>query len=622
MEAQPMWGYMGKVLRVDLTEGTVSEEALDPRVAEAYVGGTGLGAHYLYNEVPPGVEWDDPENRIIMASGALGGTVLSGTGSFCLVTKGPMTNQSVATQANGYWGAFLKMNGYDAVIVQGRSPGWVYLHVKDGRAELRDATPLMGRDTWEMEDAAREDLGETKMLSVFGVGPAGENLVRFAVVAGDRGHVCSKGGCGAVMGAKRLKAIAVVRGAMQVPVFDRELLKEKAKALDHEAKTANGGMRHNWGTGGLFAGYEKVGLLPVENLRTSKFPAAERLTGQWLRENYEHRNKTCWACSLRHTRYMKVPDGPYEGYEGEEPEYECMAAWGSLINNTEPGAMVMLTNLADRLGIDANEAGWLVAWAMECYEKGILTKEDLDGFELDWGNVEAVATLLEKTSTRDGVGDLLAEGVMRASQRVGGEAPDLGVYTLKGSTPRGHDHRVAWSEMLDTCVSSTSTIQAGTRLTSPDRFGHPPVSDPFSPWEVAGANAAVEGWFVFLDSLGICRFITEHPELTMACVNAVTGWNLTLDDALTIGRRAINTLRVFCFRHGLDPATEAPSPRYGSAPSDGPAEGRTVEPYFDWMKRHYFQLMGWDPETGTPLPHTLESLGLGELVADLGGVST
>src|SRR5574341_2484318 len=177
-----LWGYMGKVLRVDLTRGMVWEEPLEAEVAEKYLGGTGLGVEYLYREVPPGVEWDDPENRIIMASGPMGGTPVAGTGTFSLVTKGPMTNLGVATQANGFWAAFIKAAGYDAVIIQGQSPRWVYLHIADGKTEVRDASSLLGKDTWEMEEAIRQDLGTTKRMSVFGIGPAGEHLVRYAVV--------------------------------------------------------------------------------------------------------------------------------------------------------------------------------------------------------------------------------------------------------------------------------------------------------------------------------------------------------------------------------------------------------------------------------------------------------
>jgi len=611
-----LWGYMGKILRVDLTNGSFLEEPLDPEMPEKYVGGSGFGAEYLYREVPPGVGWDDPRNRIIMASGPLGGTALSGSGTFCLVTKGPMTNLAVTTQANGFWGALIKSAGYDAVIIQGQSPRWVYLHIGDGKIELRDATGIMGKDTWEMEEAIRQEIGTTKMMSVFGIGPAGENKVRFAVVMGDKGHACSKNGCGCVMGAKRLKAVAVTRGRQVVPVFNKELLKEKARGLLEHAK---GGIFYKWGTGGGFSTHALAGSLPVRNLTTNIFAEHEKMNAEYIRGHFEHRNKPCWACGLAHTKFMRVTEGPYSGYEGEEPEYECMAAWGPVIGNTEPGAMVMLTNVTDRLGLDVNESGWVIAWVMECYEKGILTREDLDGLEMHWGNVEGTRALLEKISMREGIGNLLAEGVKRASEEIGGEASTMGVYVLKGSTPRGHDHRAIWGELLDTCVSTTSTLQSGARTAPGKFFGQPPAGNYFSPWEVAGQNAKLEGWYVFLDCLGVCRFITGNPDLTIDCVNAITGRELTLSDSLTIGRRIVNQLRVFNFRHGLDPALEAPSPRYGSTPVDGPAQGKSVQPYFQWMKSFYFELMGWDPATGKPLPHTLRSLGLEMLIPDLEG---
>lgn len=617
MKKEALWGYMGKILRVDLTRGSIQDETLKPDMVDKFLGGSGFGAEYLYREVPPGVQWDDPENRIIMASGPLAGTIVSGTGTFSLVTKGPMTNLAVSTQANGLWGAFIKFAGYDGVIIQGKSSKWVYLHIEDGKAELRDASPILGKDTWEMEDAIQKDLGTTRKVSAFGVGPAGENLVRFAIVAGDQGHIASKNGCGCVMGAKRLKAIAVTRCKQTVPVMHKELLVEKARALDLDSKTARGGMLYKWGTGGGFSAAALGGYLPIRNYTTNIFPEHEGMNGQWLRTHFEERSKPCWACRLGHTKYMKVTEGPYAGFEGEEPEYECMAAWGPVVGQTDPGAMVMLSNLNDRLGMDVNEASWVIGFVMECYEKGILTRKDLDGLDMRWGNAEAIAAMLKKISKREGIGGLLAEGVMRASQKIGGEAPKMGVYILKGATPRGHDHRARWGEMLDTCVSATSTIQAGAYLISPTLFGMPPISNSFSPWEVAGANARLEGWYVFLDSLGICRFTAINPQLTVDCVNAVTGKELSVSDALTMGRRTINMLRVFNFRHGLDPALETPSFRYGSTPTDGPAEGKAVGPHFKWMKSLYFELVGWDPETGKPLPHTLKSLGLEKLIPDL-----
>jgi len=617
MQTQELWGYTGKILRVDLTRGSIHEEPLEPEMVEKYLGGTGFGVEYLYREVPPGVEWDDPENRIIMATGPLGGTIVSGTGTFSLVTKGPMTNLAVSTQANGMWGAFLKFAGYDGVIIQGKSPKWVYLHIEDGKAELRDASPILGKNTWDMEDAVKQDVGTSRQVSAFGVGPAGENLVRFAIVAGDKGHIASKNGCGCVMGAKRLKAVAITRSRRPLSIRHKDLLPERAKALDQDSKTARGGLLYKWGTGGGFSAAALGGYLPTRNYTTNIFSEHELMNGQYLRTHFEERSKPCWACRLAHTKYMKVTEGPYAGFEGEEPEYECMAAWGPQVGNTDPGAMVMLSNLTDRLGMDVNEAGWTIGWVMECYEKGTLTRDDLNGLDMRWGNVEAIAAMLEKISKREGIGDLLAEGVMRASEKIGGEASKMAIFVRKGATPRGHDHRGRWGEMLDTCVSATGTIQASSYLISPTQFGLPPISNSYSPWEVAGANAKIDGWFVFLDCTGICRFTAINPQLTVDCVNAVTGRELTVPDALIIGRRAINQLRVFNFRHGLDPSLEVPSVRYGSTPTDGPAEGKAIEPHFKFMKGFYFELVGWDPETGKPLPQTLEKLGLEKLIPDL-----
>ena len=374
---------------------------------------------------------------------------------------------------------------------------------------------------------------------------------------------------------------------------------------------------YKWGTGGGFSGHAQAGSLPVRNYTTNVFPEHEQMNGQYLRTHFEHRDKPCWACGMIHTKYMKVTEGKYTGYEGEEPEFESMVAGGPQIGNKDPGALVKLSDITDRLGLDINEAGWVVGWVMECYEKGLLTRNDLDGLDMEWGNIDATQTLLEKISRREGVGDFLAEGVLRASAKVGGEASGLAVYVRKGSTPRGHDHRAMWSELLDTCVSATGSIQSSAFLVPGAYFGQPPVTNPFSPWEVAGSNAMLDGWFIFLDSLPICRFIAVNPQLTVNSVNAITGRDFTLADVQTIGRRIINQLRVFNLWHGLDSALEVPSPRYGSTPIDGPARGKGIGQYFDWMKRFYFQLMGWDPATGQPLPHTLKALGLEKLIPNL-----
>jgi aldehyde:ferredoxin oxidoreductase len=588
------------------------------------VGGTGLGAKYLCEEMVSGVEWSDPRNLMIWASGPLGGTRVSGSGTFSIVTKGPMTNLAVATQASGFLGAFLRFSGFDGIILEGAAPRWSYLYVHDGRAELRDAGHLIGQDSWELgENLAEElDLKLGRQVSIFGIGPAGENLVRYAAVVGDRGHVASKNGVGAVMGSKRLKAVAVARGGNRVPLADADRLSSLSKDLfKHASEEFAGGVIHKWGTGGNVGAFHAAGLLPVKNYTTNVFPEHDRISSQYMRTHFEVRPAPCWACRVSHLRHIKVTEGPYAGIEGEEPEYEAIAGMGSNIGVTDAGAVVMLSDLVDRLGLDVNESSWTIAWGMECFERGLVGKDALDGIELRWGDADAAKALLEKIALREGCGDWLAEGVLRAARELGGEAPNLGVYTLKGASPRGHDHRARWFEMLDTCLSNTSTLETTFGM-PPTLPGKPTLKNQFSAEEVPTVNAATGGWRQFEDSLGVCRFCSTDPSLVIDCVNAATGWGLNLDDALDIGLRVINSLRVFNFRHGLDVSLEAPSVRYASTPVDGPIKGRGIAESFDAMKRKYWAMMGWDERTGKPLVATLKRLGLESLIAAAGDAAS
>ncbi|MFC2058114.1 aldehyde ferredoxin oxidoreductase family protein [Chloroflexota bacterium] len=604
-------GYAGKILRVNLTTEEVWEEKLDEEVAKKWLGGAGLGAKYLYEEVPPGVEWSDPENRLMFFAGPLSGTRVAGTGIYSVVTKGAMTDLAAISQANGFFGAFLRFSGYDGVIIQGKSKNWVYLYIHDGTAELRKAAHLLGKDTWEAEDAIKQQLGV--QCSVHGIGPAGENLIRFASIVGDRGHVAAHNGLGAVMGSKKLKSIVAARGKHKVAVKDRTRLKNVAAELLENSKKytmGSGEFFIKWGTAAFYSSMHEQGILPVKNYTTNIFPEHENFGGQYLRTHFETKPSPCWACRMDHCHIMKVTEGPYAGYVGEEPEYEGISAMSCVTGQLDPGATVMLANLADRLGFDVNESGWLLGWLMECYEKGLLTRDDFDGVEMNWGDVDSMVVMMHRIAHRQGFGNLLAEGVKRASDHIGGEAAKCAVYTLKGASPRGHDHRAWWNEMMDTCFSNTGTIEGAPLSAKPQQLGLTPVQDPFDPIAVSTMNAKVNGRRQFEDSLVVCGFCANDLQLAIDTLNAVTGWNLTISDALTIGKRIVNQLRVFNLRHGLTKEMEAPSLRYGSAPLDGPNKGISVAPHWDFIQRNYYQQMGWDTETGRPLPETLEKLGL------------
>lgn len=612
-------GYAGKFLRVNLSTGKLTEERWDSDRLRKWVGGTGVGVKILYDEVSPTVQWSDPENRLIMATGPFGGTTIMGTGAISFVTKGPMTNGAVTTQANGYMGAYMKFAGYDAVIVQGRSDKWVYLYLHDGVAELKDAESLLGLDTYETQDKITEDLGKKeRQVSVFSVGPAGESQVRFAAIAGDRGHVAGHNGTGAVMGSKRLKAIVAERGK-KFPVADENALKETANQIIEDI-LANPTSKNtfDWGTMSGFPGAEKGGWLPVKNYTTNPFPEAPSFTRMEYQKEWDLQPMPCWACRTKHLHMVTIKGGKYDGFKTEEPEYEQWAAWGPVVGNTDPAGAAVLSRDVDALGMDTNEAGWLMGWVIECYEKGILTKKDTDGLEMTWGNVDAIRAMLRKIATRDGIGDMLAEGVRGASQKLGRGSDEFAIYTLKGNTPRGHDHRSRWIEMVDTCVSDTSTIEVGPAW-KPEEQGAKASPDLHN-WEDIGEQLGKHnGRMMFEDCTGICKFTARTGMETLGkAIEASTGWkDFTGDEAMAVGRRISNLLRVYNLRCGLGPELERPSKRYGSVPVDGPMAGRNIMEHWDEMKGRYYELMGWDTATGRPLPETLKKLGLSDLISDI-----
>jgi len=608
----PQEPYTLKIIRVDLSTKEVTEEFIDGETTAKYVGGTGLATKYLWEEVPAGVKWSDPENRITFFTGPLAGTRVCGSGTFSVTTMGACTGMAGTSQANGFLGAFMRHSGVDGVIVQGVADKWTRLHIEDGTVRLLDAERLVGKDTWETEDAVKE---ETEgRCSVYSIGPAGEHLVRFSAIVGDRRHVAAHNGVGAVMGSKKIKCISAVKGDVKPRVVDPETLVAKAKELTEFTKQVDPGLV-KYGTSDGFRPLGAMGAVPMMNYTTNVFPEDNKYYPEYLRTQYpKGKPAACWACAIAHCRIMELTDGPYEGFVGEEPEYEGMAEMGPLIGMKDPGETVYLCNLIDRLGLDVNESGYMTAWLMECYEKGYLKKDDFDGIEMNWGDSKAVAAMLKKIAYREGCGDSFAEGTKRSAERVGGEAQDCCVYTMKGATPRGHDHRGHWSEFIDTCLSNTGTIETGGHLFTPPNLGLERVKDRFDPIAMSTMNALLNGGRNVEDSLGICRLCTPSLALTIECVNAVTGWEWTVDNVRETGLRVVNLMRMFNFRHGLKKEIEAPSVRYSSTPTDGPAEGFGIREHWETIRDNYYEKMGWDVETGRPLPETLQKYGIEDLV--------
>jgi len=599
--------YTGEILRVDLGKGKTERFAISEETLRNFIGGTGLGAKFLYEEVPLGTEWSAPENRLIIAAGPLNATPIGGSGSISVVTKGPLTDGAGCSQANGYFGAYLRLCGLNGIIVQGAADSLQYLYVDSESAELRDAEWLRDMDTYKTADLVKhEHRVKEREMAVASIGPAGENLVKFAGVFVDHGHSASHNGPGAVMGSKKLKAIAVARGKKQVPIHNPEAVRAVAKELIENVKTQSKDT-YEYGTLNGLHNNGRRNMIPVKNYTTATWAIdkdkLEKFGGPYIREKFPARRNSCWACQIHHCDIMKITEGPYTGEVLEEPEYEQFAAWSSAIGQEDVTSAMMLSKEIDRLGMESNEGGWVVGFAMECYEKGILTREKANGLDLSWGNAESARLLLNLIANRQGIGNTLAEGVMRAASIIGGEASNMAIHTLKGNTPRGHDHRNRTTEQFDTSISNTGTLET---------WGGPIALGSFPNWEdIVEANIHDKGAMMFEDSLVTCRFNTRmNTDLLSQALSAVTGWDFSVDEAFQMGRRVVHLLRAFNMRHGVaGRKLDRPSVRYGSAPDSGEGKGKTLEDVWDKMLDKYYAGMSWDSD-GKPLPETLKKFGL------------
>lgn len=607
-------GYCHRLARINLTLGKVTVEPLAPELLARWIGGVGLGAYFLAKEVPPACEPYAEENKVFLFTGPLSGTSFPGSGTFCCVTKSPMTGFTGASQANGYFGAYLKMSGFDGLIIEGTSSEPVYLHIAEGEVEIRSAAGYWGRGTFQTETAILEDLElKGSEASVFSIGPAGENLVRFASFMGDKGHAIGHCGVGAVLGAKKLKAVVTLKKKGPIVAAQKDDFDAAVKTVRMKARGYLQGRLASHGTAGLVLPAYNNGELPIKNLQTNVMEGVEKIDGTYFRENFEFRPKTCHMCPIAHNAWVKIKEGPYAGLEAEEPEYENISTLGSNLGIMKADALIYLSYLADELGVNTTESGWVLSWLMECSERGILGEAGKE-VSLAWGDVQGVDDVLNAIAYRKGrLGDLLAEGVLRASETIGGEAEAAAVCTKKGGSPRGHDHRARWTELVDTCVSNTGTIESTFGRRYPAAMGEP-MQDFYDAEAVAKTNARINGWRQFEDAMGTCRFCTgDAPEETMAAIRALTGFDLDIPAAARIGRRIVTLLRAYNCKAGLDVELEKPSARYGSTPVDGPAQGKAIMPHWEKLRSIYYREMGWDPETGVPTAETLAVMGITEI---------
>lgn len=591
------YGYWNKILHVNLSDGTTTIEEPGDKFFRNYGGGRGLIGHYLLKYVPEGADPLGPNNVLVFAPGVLTGSPVPGAGRHSVGAKSPLTGGFGEAEAGGFWGAELKRAGWDGIVVHGQSENPVYLWINEDQVELRDASHLWGKITGDVEEQLQEELGD-KRVRVAQCGPAGENLVRFANVCNDLNEFAGRTGLGAVMGAKKLKAIAV-RGKTAVPLADKEKLLEVSKWVSATVNEVHRGF-HEYGTGGAMQGKSLDGGIPTLNYRYGTFEHTDKVDAIAVKEEVGIEMGACYACSVRCKKVVQIemreedagvtkkgkqiafdPKGRYRvdpKYGG--PEYESLASLGTNLGVEDIVALCKSNEVCNYLGMDTISAGSTIAWAMEAWEKGVLTREDTDGINLEFTDGDAVIQMLEKIAYREGFGDTLAEGSLRAAEKLGMETDEY-LTTVKGMEMAMHDPR----HMPGMRTSYLLAPTGGDHMSQTgDKNG-------------------------LRNQVGMCHFLAYDPPQMAQIINAVTGWGVDEAEMVQTAHRGLTLARLFNMREGFTREDDSLPKRFYE---DLPKHQGLTDEILDKVVTDYYIEQGWDPETGKPLPETLKALELEE----------
>jgi len=615
-------GYVGKLLRVNLTEEKTRAEILDEAIARKYLGGSGLGAKIVYDEIPPQVAPLDPENRLVFMTGPVTGTIAPSFGRYVVCTRSPLTGIWAESHSAGYWGPELKFAGYDGIVFEGKADSPVYVWIHDGEVEIRDAKHLWGMGTYKTETTLKGEL-EDEGIKVACIGPAGEKLVKIASVINDMGRAAGRCGTGAVMGSKMLKAVAV-RGTKlsKIPSANEDRLKRFLKMIYITIRShPTVQIYASHGTDGIMDMMHEYGDVPIKYFtRGSWLEGIEKITGETMSKTILLKQKACYRCPIVCRRHVKVDKGPYAGIEGEGPEYETCASLGALCLNDNLESIAKANELCNVYGIDTISTGNAIAFAMECYERGLITNRDTNGIELTWGNHHAIIQMIHKIGRREGLGDLLAEGVKRAAEKIGGDAEEFAVH-VKGLEVPMHDPRAFKGMGLQYATSHRGAchlrglvyhIEQGERV--PDLGIHERY-ERFPTEGKAKIVIVMQNWHDILDSLIMCKFTFLPPASVAAILSMVTGWTVKLPELLEVGDRTYNLKRTFNIRCGITNKDDMLPKRFLEEPlPDGGCKGEVVN--IGEMLSEYYKLRGWN-EKGIPTREKLETLGLHDVAKDL-----
>jgi len=622
------YGYNGKILRVNLSHRTVSVEEPEDNFYRRYFGGRGFISYYLIKELKAGVDPLGPENKLVFASGVVTGVPVGGCGRNSVGGKSPLTGAYGDAEVGGYWGAELKQAGYDAIIVDGRAESPVYLWIKDGEVEIRDASHLWGKTTAETQEIIRSDVGEPLARTAI-IGQAGEKLVRYACILNDVTHAAGRTGMGAVMGSKNLKAIAV-RGHNRLTLASPDAVATLAKWLRDVVGIVMGGFQAQGTAVGLRA-LNKEGGLPTRNFQQGVFEDADKISGRAMKESILVGRGSCYACPVRCKREVSVSE-PYQVdsvYGG--PEYETLASFGSSCGIDDLAAIAKANELCNAHGLDTISAGAVVAFAMECFERGILSERDTGGLKLNFGNASAMVQVVDMIARREGIGDILAEGVARAASRIGKGAEEFALH-VKGQeipmheprykqglglgyaiSPKGADHTMS---LHDSMYASEGPLLEETKALG---ILEPLALDDLSPAKVRMV-VYHSCWQHLLDCLVMCNFMPFNYRQVEELVCGVTGWNSTVYELMKVGERCLAITRAFNIREGLGRKDDLLPQRFFTPLPSGPLQGVGIDKdKFEQAKATFYSMLGWDKIDGVPGLGKLQELGIEWVFDYLGG---
>jgi aldehyde:ferredoxin oxidoreductase len=620
-------GYAGRIAFVDLTTGKVEEEKLDEDTERDFIGGYGIGVRILFERQKPGIDPLGPENIIGFITGPLTGTQAPSGCRYMAVSKSPLTGGWGDANSGGYFGSKLKSAGWDAIFFSGIAPSPKYALITEQGIELRDADHLWGKDTVDTEAILGEELG-TQKIRVASIGPASERRSLISGIVNDGGRIAARSGLGAVMGSKRLKALAV-SGGRRVAIADEGKLEQLRRTFLKELRESQGFPKRlgETGTAGGTKGLITGAATPIKNFLLAgeqAFPTLDKVADANIINKYRVRRYSCANCPIACGAICSVSEGPYSVTHMHRPEYETLAAFGPLCLNDDLLSIMKLNDMCNRNGLDTISSGCVIAFAMECFENGIISAKDTDGIQLNWGDSQAMIAILDKMIRRQGIGDILADGVKVAAQKIGKGAEQYAMHV--GGQEPGMHHALCLPSRGTGYVCDptpgrhTAAIMNRIDLPSAPLAPYPELQFPsFKRYEYKGKgihSVTMARYWQIGTCAGLCLFpvifFGNYPLLDF--VKAVTGWNIDMAEALKTGAR-IQTLRqAFNLREGIQQAEVKLPPRMAGRPpmNEGPLAGITID--IETLTREYNEAMGWDPDTGYIADATLERLGLKQLV--------